>query len=75
MFCTYACLPRCVCVYVWTCFLPILSLTDGRHSAIKKLSTGDSRKEPEKKGGLKPPEHRIHLSQAHLLAGAVKRRR
>ncbi|XP_012674299.1 PSME3-interacting protein isoform X2 [Clupea harengus] len=43
-------------------------------SAIKKLSTGDSRKEPEKKGGLKPPEHRIHLSQAHLLAGAVKRR-
>lgn len=46
-------------------------------SAIKKLassSESQSRKEPEKRAGLKPPEHRSHLSQAHLLAGAVKRR-
>ncbi|XDV28841.1 hypothetical protein PO909_032042 [Leuciscus waleckii] len=48
------------------------------HSALQKLAATDSqKKEPEKKAGPKPSEtHRTsHLSQAHLLAGAVKRRR
>ncbi|XP_036399841.1 PSME3-interacting protein isoform X2 [Megalops cyprinoides] len=45
------------------------------HSARTKLSThSESRKEPEKKAGPKAAEHKSHLSQAHLLAGAVKRR-
>ncbi|XP_046890966.1 PSME3-interacting protein isoform X2 [Hypomesus transpacificus] len=46
-------------------------------SALKKLATNDSRKEPERKAGPKPAEPQrttSHLSQAHLLAGAVKRR-
>ncbi|XP_072551892.1 PSME3-interacting protein isoform X2 [Salminus brasiliensis] len=45
-------------------------------SALKKLAAGESqKKEPEKRAGPKPPEHKTsHLSQAHLLAGAVKRR-
>ncbi|KAJ8281187.1 hypothetical protein GJAV_G00064500 [Gymnothorax javanicus] len=34
----------------------------------------EARKEPEKRAGPKAPEHKSHLSQAHLLAGAVKRR-
>ncbi|KAG7468699.1 hypothetical protein MATL_G00145630 [Megalops atlanticus] len=43
--------------------------------ARTKLSThSESRKEPEKKAGPKAAEHKSHLSQAHLLAGAVKRR-
>uniref|UniRef100_A0AAY5EHS1 FAM192A/Fyv6 N-terminal domain-containing protein n=1 Tax=Electrophorus electricus TaxID=8005 RepID=A0AAY5EHS1_ELEEL len=46
------------------------------YSALKKLASGESqKKEPEKRAGAKPPEHKTsHLSQAHLLAGAVKRR-
>uniref|UniRef100_A0A3B1IV77 Proteasome activator subunit 3 interacting protein 1 n=2 Tax=Astyanax mexicanus TaxID=7994 RepID=A0A3B1IV77_ASTMX len=45
-------------------------------SALKKLAASESqKKEPEKRAGPKPPEHKTsHLSQAHLLAGAVKRR-
>ncbi|XP_057203454.1 PSME3-interacting protein [Triplophysa rosa] len=45
-------------------------------SALQKLASGEGhKKEPEKKAGPKPSEHRTsHLSQAHLLAGAVKRR-
>uniref|UniRef100_A0A3B4CFR4 FAM192A/Fyv6 N-terminal domain-containing protein n=1 Tax=Pygocentrus nattereri TaxID=42514 RepID=A0A3B4CFR4_PYGNA len=44
--------------------------------ALKKLAAGESqKKESEKRAGPKPPEHKTsHLSQAHLLAGAVKRR-
>uniref|UniRef100_A0A8B9KB44 Proteasome activator subunit 3 interacting protein 1 n=1 Tax=Astyanax mexicanus TaxID=7994 RepID=A0A8B9KB44_ASTMX len=53
-----------------------LSLTASPHSALKKLAASESqKKEPEKRAGPKPPEHKTsHLSQAHLLAGAVKRR-
>ncbi|XP_077049471.1 PSME3-interacting protein [Siphateles boraxobius] len=46
-------------------------------SALQKLAATESqKKEPEKKAGPKPSEtHKTsHLSQAHLLAGAVKRR-
>ncbi|KAK2894661.1 hypothetical protein Q8A67_011890 [Cirrhinus molitorella] len=45
-------------------------------SALQKLANTESqKKETEKKAGPKPSEHRTsHLSQAHLLAGAVKRR-
>ncbi|XP_056334383.1 LOW QUALITY PROTEIN: PSME3-interacting protein [Danio aesculapii] len=45
-------------------------------SALQKLAATDSqKKESEKKAGPKPSEHKTsHLSQAHLLAGAVKRR-
>ncbi|XP_051726704.1 PSME3-interacting protein isoform X2 [Ctenopharyngodon idella] len=45
-------------------------------SALQKLAATESqKKEPEKKAGARPSEHRTsHLSQAHLLAGAVKRR-
>ncbi|XP_042600095.1 PSME3-interacting protein-like isoform X1 [Cyprinus carpio] len=45
-------------------------------SALQKLTTTEiQKKETEKKAGPKPSEHRTsHLSQAHLLAGAVKRR-
>ncbi|KTG31757.1 hypothetical protein cypCar_00005948 [Cyprinus carpio] len=52
------------------------SLTDEPHSALQKLTTTEiQKKETEKKAGPKPSEHRTsHLSQAHLLAGAVKRR-
>uniref|UniRef100_A0A9J8BDV0 Proteasome activator subunit 3 interacting protein 1 n=1 Tax=Cyprinus carpio carpio TaxID=630221 RepID=A0A9J8BDV0_CYPCA len=52
------------------------SLTHETHSALQKLATNESqKKEAEKKAGPKPSENRTsHLSQAHLLAGAVKRR-
>uniref|UniRef100_A0A8C1IG56 Proteasome activator subunit 3 interacting protein 1 n=1 Tax=Cyprinus carpio TaxID=7962 RepID=A0A8C1IG56_CYPCA len=45
-------------------------------NALQKLTTTEiQKKETEKKAGPKPSEHRTsHLSQAHLLAGAVKRR-
>ncbi|XP_041745938.1 PSME3-interacting protein isoform X2 [Coregonus clupeaformis] len=44
-------------------------------SALKKLASSESRKEPERRAGPKPAEVKTsHLSQAHLLAGAVKRR-
>ncbi|XP_050991716.1 PSME3-interacting protein isoform X1 [Labeo rohita] len=45
-------------------------------SALQKLAATDSqKKDTEKKAVPKPSEHRTsHLSQAHLLAGAVKRR-
>ncbi|XP_052438938.1 PSME3-interacting protein isoform X1 [Carassius gibelio] len=45
-------------------------------SALQKLTTTENqKKETEKKAGPKPSEPRTsHLSQAHLLAGAVKRR-
>ncbi|KAJ8003170.1 hypothetical protein DPEC_G00166610 [Dallia pectoralis] len=45
------------------------------HSALKKLASSESRKEPERRTVPKPAEVKTsHLSQAHLLAGAVKRR-
>ncbi|XP_014004494.1 PSME3-interacting protein isoform X4 [Salmo salar] len=45
------------------------------HSALKKLASSESRKEPERRVGPRPAEVKTsHLSQAHLLAGAVKRR-
>ncbi|XP_051953801.1 PSME3-interacting protein-like isoform X2 [Xyrauchen texanus] len=45
-------------------------------SALQKRAISESqKKEPEKKAGPKPSEQKTsHLSQAHLLAGAVKRR-
>ncbi|XP_014004491.1 PSME3-interacting protein isoform X2 [Salmo salar] len=44
-------------------------------SALKKLASSESRKEPERRVGPRPAEVKTsHLSQAHLLAGAVKRR-
>ncbi|XP_024235131.1 PSME3-interacting protein isoform X1 [Oncorhynchus tshawytscha] len=44
-------------------------------SALKKLASSESRKEPERRAGPKPVEVKTsHLSQAHLLAGAFKRR-
>ncbi|XP_013979702.1 PSME3-interacting protein isoform X3 [Salmo salar] len=44
-------------------------------SALKKLASSESRKEPERRAGPKPAEVKTsHLSQAHLLAGAFKRR-
>lgn len=46
-------------------------------SALVKRAAAESQQVPEKKAGprLLGPEHRTsHLSQAHLLAGAVKRR-
>ncbi|GAA6101769.1 PSME3-interacting protein isoform X1 [Tachysurus ichikawai] len=52
----------------------------GRHAAVsqalkKMVSSQSQKKEPEKKAAPKPPEQKTsHLSQAHLLAGAVKRR-
>ncbi|XP_035646864.1 PSME3-interacting protein [Oncorhynchus keta] len=44
-------------------------------SALKKLASSEIRKEPERRAGPKPAEVKTsHLSQAHLLAGAFKRR-
>nr|XP_046162561.1 PSME3-interacting protein-like isoform X1 [Oncorhynchus gorbuscha]XP_046162575.1 PSME3-interacting protein-like isoform X1 [Oncorhynchus gorbuscha]XP_046162584.1 PSME3-interacting protein-like isoform X1 [Oncorhynchus gorbuscha] len=44
-------------------------------SALKKLASSESRKEPERRVGPRPAEVKTsHLSQAHLLAGVVKRR-
>lgn len=46
-------------------------------SAIVKQASTENRKEPEKKAAPKHPgteQKTSHLSQAHLLAGAVKRR-
>lgn len=57
--------------------LALVTLTAYLHSAVKQAST-ESRKEPEKKVAPKPSgaeQRTSHLSQAHLLAGAVKRRR
>ncbi|KAL4004211.1 transmembrane anterior posterior transformation protein 1 [Sarotherodon galilaeus] len=43
--------------------------------ALVKQASAESRREPEKKAAPKGVEHRTsHLSQAHLLVGAVKRR-
>ncbi|XP_035859278.1 PSME3-interacting protein isoform X1 [Sander lucioperca] len=51
-------------------------LLEYRSALVKQVST-ESRKEPEKKVAAKQPgaeQRTSHLSQAHLLAGAVKRR-
>ncbi|XP_029952935.1 PSME3-interacting protein isoform X3 [Salarias fasciatus] len=51
-------------------------LLEYRSARVKQASV-DSKREPEKKSAPKPsgPQQRTsHLSQAHLLAGAVKRR-
>lgn len=48
------------------------------HSALVKKAASESRKEPEKKTTPKQltgEPRSSHLSQAHLLLGAVKRRR
>ncbi|KAJ8271911.1 hypothetical protein COCON_G00107700 [Conger conger] len=53
----------------------VLPLTPAPHNARTRLAAhSESRKEPEKRAAPKPTEHKSHLSQAHLLAGAVKRR-
>ncbi|KAG5848513.1 hypothetical protein ANANG_G00099230 [Anguilla anguilla] len=53
----------------------VLPLTPPPHNARSRLTAhSESRKEPEKRAAPKPTEHKSHLSQAHLLAGAVKRR-
>ncbi|KAK5902729.1 hypothetical protein CesoFtcFv8_007960 [Champsocephalus esox] len=49
-------------------------LDEGCHSAIVKHATTETRREPEKKLPSKAEQRTSHLSQAHLLAGAVKRR-
>ncbi|AWP08894.1 NEFA-interacting nuclear protein NIP30 [Scophthalmus maximus] len=52
-------------------------LTLHRHSALVKQASVETRREPEKKAAPKhsgPEQRTSHLSQAHLLAGAVKRR-
>ncbi|KAK5867876.1 hypothetical protein PBY51_012333 [Eleginops maclovinus] len=54
-----------------------MTLTQCCHSAIVKHASTESRREPEKKVASKPSgveQRTSHLSQAHLLAGAVKRR-
>lgn len=54
------------------------TLTLHFHSALVKQASTESRKEPDKKAAPKhsgPEQRTSHLSQAHLLAGAVKRRR
>ncbi|XP_041795770.1 PSME3-interacting protein isoform X1 [Chelmon rostratus] len=51
-------------------------LLEYRSALVKQAST-ESRKEPDKKAAPKhsgPEQRTSHLSQAHLLAGAVKRR-
>ncbi|KAI4825510.1 hypothetical protein KUCAC02_021190 [Chaenocephalus aceratus] len=50
------------------------SKSSGCHSAIVKHATTETRREPEKKLPSKAEQRTSHLSQAHLLAGAVKRR-
>lgn len=48
------------------------------HSALVKQASNKSHKEPEKKAAAKhvaAEPKTSHRSQAHLLAGAVKRRR
>ncbi|MED6267128.1 hypothetical protein CHARACLAT_008965 [Characodon lateralis] len=57
----------------------MISLTLHRHSALVKQASAsaESRREHEKKAGPKPSgaePKTSHLSQAHLLVGAVKRR-
>ncbi|RXN18273.1 protein FAM192A isoform X1 [Labeo rohita] len=53
-----------------------MGVVEIKSSALQKLAATDSqKKDTEKKAVPKPSEHRTsHLSQAHLLAGAVKRR-
>lgn len=56
----------------------LYTLTLYLHSALVKPASTESRKEPEKRAALKysgTEQRTSHLSQAHLLAGAVKRRR
>ncbi|KAL7878737.1 hypothetical protein AOLI_G00097110 [Acnodon oligacanthus] len=67
-----SCWWRCSCQMHWLSGRRKASCT----FALKKLAAGESqKKESEKRAGPKPPEHKTsHLSQAHLLAGAVKRR-
>lgn len=55
-----------------------VSLTQCFHSALVKQASTKSQKEPEKKAAAKhlaTEQKTSHRSQAHLLAGAVKRRR
>lgn len=56
----------------------LFTLTLYCHSALVKHAATESRREPEKKVAPKHSgveQRTSHLSQAHLLAGAVKRRR
>lgn len=55
-----------------------VSLTLCLHSALMKQASTGSHKETEKKAAVKhvaAEQKTSHRSQAHLLAGAVKRRR
>ncbi|XP_072573919.1 PSME3-interacting protein isoform X1 [Paramormyrops kingsleyae] len=49
-------------------------LQEYRSARTKLTASSESRKDPERRPGPKAAEHRSMLSQAHLLAGAVKRR-
>lgn len=56
----------------------VFTLTLYHHSAVAKQVSSETRKDPEKKAAPKQlgsEQKTSHLSQAHLLAGAVKRRR
>lgn len=60
------------------CSVMVFTLTLYCHSALVKPASKESIKEPEKKATVKhsgAEQRTSHLSQAHLLAGAVKRRR
>lgn len=60
------------------CSVMVFTLTLYCHSALVKPASKESVKEPEKKATVKhsgAEQRTSHLSQAHLLAGAVKRRR
>ncbi|XP_010781061.1 protein FAM192A-like [Notothenia coriiceps] len=70
--CVCSC-PILLCV-LSTRLLLFITLTQGCHSAIVKHATTETRREPEKKLPSKAEQRTSHLSQAHLLAGAVKRR-
>ncbi|TDH09192.1 hypothetical protein EPR50_G00084180 [Perca flavescens] len=64
------------CIIGWLQY-GLFTLTRYCHSALVKQVSTESRKEPEKKVAAKQPgaeQRTSHLSQAHLLAGAVKRR-
>ncbi|XP_018606944.1 PSME3-interacting protein isoform X2 [Scleropages formosus] len=49
-------------------------LKEYRSALTKLTASNESKKEPGKRAGPHPTENRNVLSQAHLLAGAVKRR-
>lgn len=76
--CVFACLWAPLCVPTPRLHYGWFTLTLHCHSALAKQASSESRREPEKKAASKQSgseQKTSHLSQAHLLAGAVKRRR